>query len=238
MALGANLLRGLALGLLAAGSGGSLCNPVSIFACDTDESCVAEGGEGGLCESNNYCTFPDAGCPEGKRWHDRASSDLAGTCFGDAGGTGSGGDGSGGSGSTDGGGSGSDGVADDDSTSSPMPGSDATSTPADDGEDDAMPGTEEGDTASMDDSTGSMPAMTCDEQYSAAEGYELCAEMPDSCAFVALGNTTASCDDICGMFGGTCLGADGNEEVLCTSTVTLTCDEIGFNDAICTCDRG
>ena len=104
-------LRSLGFGLLLGASGGSLCNPVSIFACDTDEACAAEAGEGAVCQSNSYCTVVDEGCESGFRWYERSGGDLADTCYdpnGGGGGTaddGGSGDGSEGE-ASDGGGSG------------------------------------------------------------------------------------------------------------------------------------
>jgi hypothetical protein len=91
------LSLGLGAGLLA--TSGSGCKVQSIFTCVDDTNCQPHG-EGGVCEANSFCTFPDAECTTGKRWHDRAG-DLAGECFEVDGGSGSGSDGSGGSGSSD-----------------------------------------------------------------------------------------------------------------------------------------
>ncbi|MBL4687912.1 MAG: hypothetical protein JKY37_25200 [Nannocystaceae bacterium] len=231
------LVRGLALGLLAGGSAAPVCNPVSIFACDTDESCVAEGGEGGECESNSYCSFPDTDCPSTRRWHDRASSDLAGDCVGDElAGTGDdGGSGTQGSGSTGGA------TADDaDGSTSSTPGSTSavTTVPAGDSTDDGPAETDGGGSTSATGGSGGMATMTCDEQYGAVAGYELCDEQPDTCSFNALTmRMTINCNDVCASAGGMCLGTDFNEDPTCTATGETTCDDMSFGDGICTCDR-
>lgn len=58
-----------------------------------------------------------------------------------------------------------------------------------------------------DPSTGEEP--DCDDIYGNAPGYELCTETEDECRFDAnLGG--GSCNDMCSMYGGTCIGAHGN----------------------------
>ncbi len=236
MSLRTLLLRGLAIGLLAGGSSAAVCNPVSIFACDTDEACVAEGGEGWTCETNNYCTLPDMGCPLGRRWHDRAASDLAGKCVEDTiAGTG-GDDGGSGTGGSDSGGDMAD-EADGTTSSTPGSTSSVTTMPVGDSTDDGMAETDGGGTTMSMGSSGGMPTMTCDEQYGGVEGYELCDEQPDTCAFNAVVNMMATCNDVCTANGGMCVGTQFNEAVLCESTGDATCDDMTFGDGICICDR-
>lgn len=221
----------LGLGGFALMAGGASCNPVSDFQCSTDEDCIGEGA-GGVCEANNFCTFPDESCDAGKRWHDRASS-LAGMCFGDEGGaTATDTDPTTGSGSTtdapttDPGSTGSMTTApttDDPTTGDPTTDDPTTGDPLTTGE----PTTS---------STGGAPAA-CDETYGGATDYMLCEETEDSCSFNVTAAMAASCDMICESFGGSCVGAQFNEGDLCTSTGEATCDDMSANDLICICTR-
>lgn len=235
MPLARTVVRALWLGIVVGAAGGGVCNPVSIFACDTDEACIAEGGEGGQCEANNYCSFPDMGCPGTlRRWHDRASSDIAGKCVeGEIGNDTEGVD-------TEGEDTEGD---DDDDAEDTSGGADDTmgvgstgvTTMPDDttGSADSTPMTDDGSTGSMMD-TG---AMTCDEQFGAALDYMLCDEQPDSCQFNVTMNMMASCNDVCAMYGGMCTAADTNDADLCVSSGMSTCDDMASNNAICTCSK-
>ncbi|MCA9655670.1 MAG: hypothetical protein H6712_00245 [Myxococcales bacterium] len=195
---------------------GSACTVQSIFTCLEDQSCIDEGGEGGVCESNSFCTFPDESCPNGKRWHERAG-DLAGKCYepADIDGTGNAtevgtGSGSGEGGSSEDGGS--------------------TTQPADDsgGSSDGAPMTDDGG------SSGGAGA-TCDEVFGAVAGYELCEETGTTCKLnVTLSQT--SCTDLCGMYGAMmCQTAFTNDASDCASEVMeVSCDEVA-DDNICVC---
>jgi len=56
------------------------CTSTKVFECTADTDC--EGiGEMPKCESNSYCTYTDAECTSGRRWHDEAGDDLGGACF-------------------------------------------------------------------------------------------------------------------------------------------------------------
>jgi hypothetical protein len=199
-------------------------NVQSVFTCLTDEDCIAEGGAGGVCEPNSMCTFPDAACPSGKRWHHRAA-ELADKCYepGDIGGTdtvaatagSSGGSGSG-SGSGSSGPAGSTTIAVDDSagsSSGPPPMTDGGSS-----------------------SSGGM-VMECDGIFGAAPGYILCEETVDTCSFNAT-LTMTSCDAMCMMFGSTCVEAYTNTASDCASIdVATTCDDATAVDHICVCQK-
>ncbi len=217
---------GLALGLAT----GVACNVVSVFTCLDDAECQAELDDMmAVCESNALCTFPDAACPSMKRWHDRAG-DLGGKCFEESdllGDTDS-------SAATAGSGSGSatEGSSGDPATTTGAEGS--TTNPV---EDTGDPDTS-GDPPMTDDggsSSGGM--MTCDEQFGAAMGYMLCEELPESCRFNAVTNG-GSCDDMCMMFGSTCVTAFNNDMGDCASQMAeAPCAETAM-DQICVCDRG
>jgi hypothetical protein len=208
-------------GLTASGAMGANCNPQSVFACSTDEDCLGQG-EGGVCEANNMCSFPDLRCPSGRRWHDRAPSEMAGECLG----------GDTGADETEGDDESGDSGTSDPSTTTTTSTTDASaSSPDDDASasaDDAADGDES--------STGMVPS--CDEQYGGAPDYLLCEETPESCSFNATIANTISCNDVCSMFGGTCIEAHLNEEDLCLSTGPASCDQNDFNDGICVCTRG
>lgn len=82
-----------------------------------------------------------------------------------------------------------------------------------------------------------VPAATCDEMFSQAPGYELCAEDEASCSFnVALAGT--ACTTACQLLGTTCLGAFDNNEILCEPVPETgdTCDTIRQSN-ICVCAR-
>ncbi len=192
------------------------CKVESVFTCLADEDCIAEGGDGGVCELNNLCTFPDLACASGKRWHDRAA-ELAGQCYApevagtetDAGS----GEGSG-SGSTGGSGPAS-------STTLPADGSSSGEPPMTD--------------TSAGSSSGGMP-LGCDEQFGTVEGYQLCEETPDTCSFNAVLNQT-SCNDLCPMFGSICITSFNNTAGDCASMdIEAPCEEVA-NDQICVCSR-
>jgi hypothetical protein len=211
---------GLALGVLA----GASCKVESVFTCLTSEDCVAEGGEGGVCEPNSLCTFPDMACPSGKRWHDRAA-ELAGKCYDPAdlggetdsvagtdteatAGT-AGSSGSEGGSSSEGGGSTT--LPADDSSPGPPPATDGSS------------------------SSGGM-AATCDEIFGTAAGYVLCEDNADNCSFnVMLGMT--SCDALCMSFGSTCIEGFTNSATGCVTDGALACDDATTTESVCRCAK-
>lgn len=208
------------LGLLLGWAVGCNLNVVSVFTCLEDQNCIDEGGEGGVCEPNNLCTFPDESCPNGKRWHDRAA-ELAGKCYEDS-------DLGGGTGSDTEAGTGTDSGSDGGSSS----GSSSTTLPADGSSSgEPPPMTESGDSSS-----GGMPGV-CDDLFGAVPGYIPCEETPTTCSFNAtLGMT--SCDAMCMMFGATCAETFTNTASDCASIdVATTCDDATANDHICVCNK-
>jgi hypothetical protein len=222
--LGTGLGLGLALGVLV----GASCNfnVESVYTCLTNEDCIEEGGMGGVCEPNNLCTFPDAACPSGKRWHERAA-ELASKCYepGDVGGgtdtvagTASETGGSG-SGSESGGGSSS--------------GPGMTTLPADDTSDGSSSGMPPADTGSS--SSGGM-AGTCDDTFGTAAAYMLCEEAADSCMFNVM-LTMTSCDALCMSFGSTCIEGFTNAETGCVTDGPLACDDATTNESVCRCAK-
>lgn len=67
-----------ALAALAAGLGVACVNHKP-YACTAAEQCTRNGLDG-VCESQGYCSFPDPGCPGGRRFDDSAGDGLAGQC--------------------------------------------------------------------------------------------------------------------------------------------------------------
>lgn len=238
-----NAMRILVLCGLALGSLGSLCNPVSIFVCASDDDCTTHG-PGGRCESNLACSFEDERCPEGRRWHSRADHE-AGECLG----------------------SGLAGTDDDSGDDSDRGSSSAL--PQESGSDESLEGggsvgpqesttgssstgssstgsTSWGETSASSTSTGpgtttsseSGTAPTCDEQYGSVLEYQGCAETPDTCSFNVRVDMSASCNQVCAMFETVCVIADLNDTgAPCVSIGEVPCDDMSFVDAICTCSR-
>lgn len=224
------ILLTLGLGGFAVSAGGANCTPQSDFQCVSDENCTAEG-EGGICESNSFCSFPDDTCESGRRWHDRASSTLASVCLDD----GSAGTESDPSTST---------TDDDDSegestSSDSAPPSDSSSTSDDPTADPTTDPTTDpsGGSSTGSDATSTGSAASCQEIYGAAADFELCMETADACAFNVTTNGQDSCDDVCQGFGGTCLSAQLNQMPRCEGTGEATCDDASNLDLICSCSR-
>jgi len=44
------------------------------FKCDTNADCTLANQEGGLCESNGFCSFPDSNCVTGRHYGDHSGS--------------------------------------------------------------------------------------------------------------------------------------------------------------------
>lgn len=219
------------LGCFGLAAGGAGCNPVSDFQCSTTENCIAEGA-GGVCEANNFCTFPDTACPTGKRWHDRASS-LAGMCFGDEGGatdTDDSAGSSGESGTTEDPTTGVDPTTSSSTSGNPLTTGDPTTGDPTTGD----PTTGDPSTTGGSSGTGAMAA--CDDMYGGAADYMLCEEAADSCRF-AVTVTMTSCTSVCEAFGGACIGGQLNEKPVCTSTGDITCEDTSSNTVICICSR-
>lgn len=73
---------GLAMGV-GVGVGLALsCTSSSVFVCAADDDC-----DGGRCEGNGYCSFPDEDCASGWAYGDLSAPQLAGECVDDDGGT-------------------------------------------------------------------------------------------------------------------------------------------------------
>lgn len=233
-----NVMRALAACGLALGSLGAVCNPISIYVCASDDDCQ-EHGRGGRCEPNLACSFEDDECPEGRRWHSRAD-DEPGECLGVglAGTDGSWGDGGQGdsSSSSPQAAEGGETSVDDAEGSSGLPQNTSTSTSTSStslGEGTSGTSTSQGTTTSSE--TGA--TQSCDEQYGSVLDYQRCTETPDTCAFNVRVDMSATCAQVCSMFGGECVVADLNDTEPCVSIGQIACDDMSFMDAICTCSR-
>lgn len=55
----------------------------SLFVCSSSDECAGAGADG-VCEAEGWCSFPDVGCPSGRRFGDLAGDGLAGACVPDA----------------------------------------------------------------------------------------------------------------------------------------------------------
>ncbi len=230
------LATGASLLFFALNASGAGCYPESAFLCSSNEDCT---GEGGICEDNAYCSYPDLECPGGRRWDERATSSLADMCFDQSlSGTDT---------DTDGdtdpmtgttGGSTTSSTTDPPltSTSSTTGNVDPDST-GDDTNDSMVttdPMTSTSSTSGTgDSSTGS--AGACDAMYGTAPDYMLCEETRTTCSFNVTIGMAMNCNDVCTGLGGTCTAAELNDAELCTSTGAGTCDQMDVNDLICVC---
>lgn len=77
---------------------------------------------------------------------------------------------------------------------------------------------------------------SCDEQFGAANGYQLCSETPTTCTFDVMADNT-SCDDQCALFGSTCEDArDSDAGAPCVDSGGTSCGT-PHNAVMCTCAR-
>lgn len=58
------------------------CKASGSFDCETSDQCTA-GAAQGTCEPTHFCSFPDPGCPQGRRYDPSAGNGLGGQCVGD-----------------------------------------------------------------------------------------------------------------------------------------------------------
>lgn len=59
------------------------CRNAETFNCQDDAGC----GDAGRCETNGFCSFPDAACASGRRYGELAGAGLQGQCVADDGGS-------------------------------------------------------------------------------------------------------------------------------------------------------
>ena len=217
----------LTLGLSLGAATVPACSVTSIFTCADDAACVAEAGEGAVCDlATNYCQVPNANCTvSGFEWYDRSSDDLAGKCLEDTVVGGTGGTGTMPTGTSDG--SGSDSAPPSDSSGDSSPPSDSSG-----GMMTTDPGTTSGPGDTGMGSTGA--AGVCDMIFGGIADYMLCNETATECTFNATVNMMG-CDSACASVGATCVAAQTNDMIGCTASGDTTCDDLTFGDGICTC---
>ena len=75
-------MRWVAYGLLASLLAAGCSTP--IFVCSSDDSCNRDGGQ---CEADGFCSFPDNACDSGRRYSEFAGDGLSGTCVDATGGS-------------------------------------------------------------------------------------------------------------------------------------------------------
>ncbi len=147
----------------------------SAFHCAEDQQCV-DRGVVGICQSNQYCTFPDGTCPSGQRYGESAGAGLAGVCLmGEVAGTGDG---------TMGDGTMGDGTMGDGTSGGPADDGVATSSASSGGADETGPQT----TTSSPDTGGTTP----DDPYNACDDFEDCEAYGGTCLEPDLA-------DVCGL---------------------------------------
>lgn len=87
-------------------------------------------------------------------------------------------------------------------------------------------------------SDAAVQLVTCDEQFGASTGYQLCVESETTCEFFHLAAVAEACADVCALYDATCVttynATEGTEctreeEAVCTTTRT---------SQICVCSRG
>lgn len=79
---------------------------------------------------------------------------------------------------------------------------------------------------------------TCDEQFGASTGYQLCIEAETSCEFFHLAEVAEACADVCALYGATCLTTFNSDEATpCTRQEEAVCTTTRSSQ-ICICSRG
>jgi hypothetical protein len=79
---------------------------------------------------------------------------------------------------------------------------------------------------------------TCDEQFGASTGYQLCIEAETTCEFFHLGAVAEACADVCALYGSTCVTTYNSDEATpCTRQEEADCTTTRQSQ-ICVCNRG
>ncbi len=85
---------------------------------------------------------------------------------------------------------------------------------------------------------GAVALATCEEQFGASTGYQLCAETDTSCEFFHLADTPEACSDVCALYGATCIVSyNSSVGTECTREVEQLCTQTRGSQ-ICVCSRG
>lgn len=79
---------------------------------------------------------------------------------------------------------------------------------------------------------------SCDEQFGASTGYQLCAETDATCEFFHLAEAPEACADVCAAYGATCVTTfNATEGTECTREEEADCATL-YSSQICICTRG
>ena len=79
---------------------------------------------------------------------------------------------------------------------------------------------------------------TCDEQFGASTGYQLCIEAETTCEFFHLAAAPEACADVCALYGATCITTfNATEGTECTREEEAVCTTTRSSQ-ICICSRG
>ena len=79
---------------------------------------------------------------------------------------------------------------------------------------------------------------TCDEQFGASTGYQLCIEAETTCEFFHLAAVPEACADVCALYGATCITTfNATEGTECTREEEAVCTTTRSSQ-ICICSRG
>ena len=86
---------------------------------------------------------------------------------------------------------------------------------------------------------GTPPVISCDEQYSAVNGYVPCPADPGQCGFSLSASGQSSCAAQCELHGGECIDAIDNGDA-CTvfGTGAAECDDAFWSTVWCVCSQG
>lgn len=79
---------------------------------------------------------------------------------------------------------------------------------------------------------------TCDEQFGASTGYQLCIESETTCEFFHLAAVAEACADVCALYGAACTTTYNSDEATpCTRQEEAVCTTTRQSQ-ICVCSRG
>ena len=92
--------------------------------------------------------------------------------------------------------------------------------------------------AAADPSDAALQLATCDEQFGASTGYQLCIETETTCEFFHLVDVAEACADVCALYGATCVTTYNSDEAApCTRQEESDCT-VTRSSQICVCSRG
>ncbi len=87
-------------------------------------------------------------------------------------------------------------------------------------------------------SDAAVQLVTCDEQFGASTGYQLCIETDTSCEFFHLAEVPEACADVCALYGATCITTyNSTEGTECTREEEAVCTTTRSSQ-LCVCSRG